>query len=40
MARKHGNGEGSIRQRLDGAWEARITLEGGGRSMAIPGNRN
>jgi hypothetical protein len=31
MARKHGNGEGSIQQRLDGAWEARITLEGGGR---------
>jgi integrase len=31
MARKHGNGEGSIRQRLDGLWEARVSLPDGRR---------
>ncbi len=31
MARKRGNGEGNIRQRLDGSWEARLTLPGGRR---------
>lgn len=29
MAGKRGNGEGSIRKRRDGRWEARITIEGG-----------
>ncbi|HEX9412408.1 MAG TPA: hypothetical protein VF916_02805, partial [Ktedonobacterales bacterium] len=31
MARKHGNGEGTIRQRLDGNWEARVSLSDGQR---------
>jgi integrase len=31
MAKKHGNGEGSIRQRPDGLWEARATLPDGHR---------
>jgi integrase len=31
MAKRRGRGEGSIRQRKDGRWEARISLEGGKR---------
>jgi hypothetical protein len=29
--KRRGHGEGSIKQRVDGLWEARISLEGGKR---------
>lgn len=42
MGRKAGNGEGSIRQRTDGRWEARITLLDGRRKsfMVLHGPRS
>ena len=36
MAGKRGNGEGSIRQRSNGLWEARVMLDGKSRSFFAP----
>ncbi len=36
MPGKRGNGEGSVRQRPNGLWEARITLDGKSRSFFAP----